>query len=194
LKSKYNWAMGNVVAKQNGGDSPSSVGKKKFSKPKGREESKNAKLVEENWCKAMNRRDYNAIRRLSTSDSICMYKGAESGMPLSGFLNEVLNLLDSFPDNKMKWDSVQEVAPGVVVVKNFVGRGTHTGKPFGFGPFPKIPATYKVVEEDPCHLTIKIKNGKMSRFIIDTYCGDLVGPPGYYQKIGGNMAVVPAQQ
>jgi hypothetical protein len=91
----------------------------------------------------------------------------------------------------VRWDSIEEIAPGKVKVTNFVGRGTHTGAPYGFGPFPPIPATGIVVEEDPCHLYISVKNGKMTKFVIDTYCGDLVGPPGYYQKIGGKYNVQP---
>ena len=149
--------------------------------------NRNVELVRSKWCEAMNRQDVATIRKFASPDSICMYKGATAGMKLPEFLEAVIMIFDSFPDNKMVWDSIEEVQPGEVVVKNFQGRGTHTGKPFGFGPFRALPAKGVVVAEDPCHLTITVVKGKMVKFVIDTYCGDLVGPPGYYQKIGGIM-------
>lgn len=193
---------------------------KEFEKPKAPSQSKAARLVEEKWCNAFNRHDMRTVKRFASADSICIYKGAKSGMPLYDFLLEVQNISEAFPDNKSKynfnsfylvvllmitndnllhystqkvrWDSIEEIAPGKVMVKNFVGRGTHTGKPFGFGPFPPIPPTGIVVEEDPCHLLITVSKGKMTKFVIDTYCGDLVGPPGYYQKIGGSYTAPPS--
>jgi hypothetical protein len=151
-------------------------------------DTKNTRFVKERWCDAMNRKDVAAIRKFANANSVCCYKGAETGMLLPDFLEAVIMIFESFPDNKMIWDSIEEISPGVVVVTNFQGKGTHTGKPFSFGPFPPIAATGIRVEEDPCHLTINIENNKMTLFVIDTYCGDLVGPPGYYNKIGGVLS------
>lgn len=73
---------------------------KKFKKPLPPSESKNAKLVEEKWCKAFNRHDMRTVKRFATPESYCMYKGATGGMPLQDFMDEVENICRSFPDNK----------------------------------------------------------------------------------------------
>jgi hypothetical protein len=151
-------------------------------------DTKNVRFVKEKFCEAMNRQDVATIRKFASPGSIFCYKGAETGMLLRDFLEAVIKIFESFPDNVMVWDSIEETSPGVVVVTNFQGKGTHTGKPFSFGQFPSIAATGIKVEEDPCHLTITVEhNKKMSMFVVDTYCGDLVGPPGYYNKIGGDL-------
>jgi hypothetical protein len=131
----------------------------------------------------------NRIFRFCSKESICFFKGAESGMPLDAFMGECGNLVSAFEDLVVTFESIKEIKPGVVRVTNFKTTGTHT-KPFGFGPFPKVAATYKVVDEDKCQLTIYITGGKMTKFVIEMKEGDLVGPPGYYLQIGGKMDLV----
>ena len=121
---------------------------------------------------------------------MCYYKGAESGMNLDEFLAECTNLNSAFPDLVNTYDSIKEVTPGVIRVQNYKSAGTHR-KPYGFGPFPKVKPTNIFVEEDPCHLEIHVAKGKMTKFVIDIKdANDLVGPPGYYTKIGGKMTIV----
>jgi hypothetical protein len=182
--------MGNTPVKAAKNQSPAPAGflKRSLSTTSSvGEDTKNARFVKEKFCEAMNRQDVTTIRKFAGADSICCYKGAETGMQLPHFLEAVIMIFECFPDNVMVWDSIEETSPGVVVVTNFQGKGTHTGKPFSFGQFPPIAATGIRVEEDPCHLTINVEKNKMTMFVIDTYCGDLVGPPGYYHKIGGNL-------
>ena len=73
--------------------------------------------------------------------------------------------------------------------KVIVLSGTHT-KPYGFGTFPKVATTHKVVDEDPCQLYIYMKQGKQYKVEIDREPGSLVGPPGYYLQMGGKMNLV----
>ena len=64
--------------------------------------------------------------------------------------------------------------------------GTHTGAPYGFGPYPAIEATGRVVLNDPEEATITIdeKTGLITnmRFVAK---GCRSGPPGFYEQIGG---------
>lgn len=149
--------------------------------------SRNAQLVKLQWVDAFNLRDMNTVRRFCTSNSVCYFYGAKNGMPLPAFLQSVEELYESFPDICLSFDEIKEVEENVVKITNFRSQGTHTGKPFAFGPFPPVPTSGLEVVEDPCQLTIRLSRGKMSEFIIDMQPGDLVGPPGYYIKIGGKM-------
>ena len=86
------------------------------------------------------------------------------------------------------WDSVKEVRgkPNLVHVKNYYGRGTHTGKPFAFGPYPPIEPKGVVVQDEPIQLYLTIDE-ETSRII---HCdvqanGNMCGPPGFYTQIGG---------
>ena len=108
-------------------------------------------------------------------------------MDMKDFCASLVLLFESFPDQSVSWDSIEEIKPGVVRVVNFTGRSTHIGKPFSFGPYPPIPATGIKVENDPCHLIITMKKKKIAKFVIDAYHGGLVGPPAHYQKIGGKL-------
>jgi hypothetical protein len=180
--------MGNAPVKGAKDQPPASAGflKRSHSSSVGKD-TKNARLVKEKFCEALSRQEVASIRKFTSPDSICYYEGAETGMLLPEFLEAVIMMFASFPDNKFVWDSVEEISPGVVLVTNFHGSGTHTGKPFSFGPFPPIAATGIRVKEDPCQLTINVANTKMASIVIDIYSGDLVGPPGYYHKIGGSL-------
>ena len=109
------------------------------------------------------------------------------------FIDSCRAIWASFPDNIMTWDSITEIRPGVVRVKNFKGHATHSGRPYSFGPYPPIKAKGAIVDEKPCHLTFNLKRGKVVSFEINAYHGDLVGPPGYYQQIGGDLSAVPTQ-
>jgi hypothetical protein len=106
---------------------------------------------------------------------------------LSAFIDASDTFFESFPDQKITWESIEEIKPGVVMIKSFQGSGTHTGKPFGFGPFPELPAKGVFCKEDPCHITLTLHKGKIESVSIDCNSGTLCGPPGFYQMIGGNI-------
>jgi hypothetical protein len=144
-------------------------------------------LVREYWCRAILNREMDKARSVVAPDCIWNFKDAEASLKFSEMMEACLLIAASFPDLKVYWDAVQEIAPNVVMVKSFRGTGTHTGAPFFFGPFPPISATGIYVEEDPCHMTFTIRNGKYINVEADCYSGDLVGPPGFYHKIGGKM-------
>jgi len=84
------------------------------SKPK---QTKNEMLVERDFCQAFNRRDTGPLRKLATSDCLCQYKGAESGLPLSHMVDAVDDVFASFPDSQSGWEYVKEVKKGQVLIK-----------------------------------------------------------------------------
>ena len=128
----------------------------------------NTQLVEEYWCTALNRKDVKEILKLCAPGCECWFVGADEGMSMEEFCSSMMN------DNYVRWESIEEIEPGVVRIQNFVGRSTD--KPISSGPYHPIPATGIVVEEAPCHLMITVKNGKMVKFVMDAYHGNLVGP------------------
>jgi hypothetical protein len=73
----------------------------------------------------------------------------EAKMTVPDFQLEVNNVMLSFPDFRLDCTSdVQEQADGSVTV-HVCGRGTHSGEPYGFGPFPAIPAKGVFCQNDP---------------------------------------------
>ena len=157
---------------------------------RGPNETQNEFLVRAKWCEATSYHRGDIVRKFTRNDAVCVFKGGETAMSFPVFIATCEALWASFPDNKVSWESVKEIRPGVVLIKDYRAAGTHTGAPYSFGPYKPIPATGKYVEEDPCQLTLHIKKGKVSKFQIDVRDGDLVGPPGYYQKIGGDFSMV----
>ena len=153
-------------------------------------QSKNAFLVERDFCEAFNRRDTEPLRKLASSNCLCQYKGAENALPLSQMLDAVNGVFASFPDSQSRWESVKEVKRNKVVIKGLYSFGTHTGKPFGFGPFKPIPATGKFVKEDPADIILTMSGGKITHLEIDmeNVKNAVTGPPGYYMSIGGKLA------
>ena len=111
-------------------------------------------------------------------------------MVLNGFC---FHFATAFPDLVVTFDSIEEVKPGVVVVKNFASRGTHKA-PYAFGSFPPVPATNRVVDEEGCQITFKMSRGKVTKFQVDIEGDDLVGPPGYYFRVGGRMNATPEEE
>ena len=140
----------------------------------------NVQLVEEYWCNAVNRHDLQRILKFCAPGCQCWFAGSDLSMGMEEFVRIILLVNEAIPENYATWDLLEETTPGVVRIENFVGHATHTDKPFSFGPSLPIPATGTV----PCNLTIMVKNGKMVKFVIDAYRGDLVGPPRYGQEIG----------
>jgi len=165
------------------------VAKPEMAKPVKKTTTRNERLIEKHWCKPLigPKHDIDAIIRFCAPASLCFFKGADSGFPLGGFVESCRDYQRAFPDATVSWDSITEIEPGVIFIKNFKGKGTHTGGPFSYASLPPIDVTGIHVEEDPCQLTIHVKRGKMTKMIIDIKEGDLVGPPGYYFKIGGKL-------
>jgi hypothetical protein len=145
----------------------------------------NEKIVEE-WVKCYGTRSFDKFKTMTDSSALMVFVDAKAEMHRDDFATSCDMLFDSFPDITFRWQSIKEVSPGKVVVKNFGAQGTHTGVPFAFDPYPAIAATGKSFEDPPLDFTITIDatTGKITHGQIDSF-GSLVGPPGIYTQIGG---------
>ena len=105
-------------------------------------------------------------------------------MPVAAFVMTSNSIRKSFPDIVFQYEKIKETKPGRVLVDNYVVSGTHTGEPYGFGPYPKIPAAGKHVVNDPGRIWVQVEDGKITKMDVISL-GDKTGPPGLYQQIGG---------
>jgi len=124
------------------------------------------------------------------TDQRCYFYFVGIEMPASEFYESVKDTFASFPDLHFFWKlmtiwGLDPTTGGtIVMVKDYYGIGKHVGKPYAFGPYEPIPATGKIVRDENIEVTFVVKNGKIITSKIDA-CGKLVGPPGFYTKIGG---------
>ena len=85
---------------------------------------------------------------------------------------------------KKSWEATRSIGDvDIVVIKDYYGIGRHTGVSYGFSPFEAIDATGTVKDKN-IEFTFLVQNGKSIIATIDA-CGKIVGPPGFYTKIGG---------
>lgn len=112
------------------------------------------------------------------------FKSFNVEMRRDDFIDAHSLVFDSFPNMTWSWKSIKEISPGTVLLSGFGGRGTHTGKPYEFPPYPPIPATNKRVVDTELNVTAMIKDGQMINALIDSF-GKEVGPAGFYNQIGG---------
>jgi len=115
---------------------------------------------------------------------------ADADMPKSEFYEALKDTYASFPDLHFFWKYMKisgiDSATGCTIVKvrDYYGIGKHTGKPYAFGPYEAIPATGKIVQDENISWAFFVKDGKIVKTTLDAY-GEIVGPPGFYSKIGG---------
>ena len=108
---------------------------------------------------------------------------------------EIQRLFDSFPNFNITFDGIKQINETQVKVEKVQVTGTHTGKPFSFGPYEEIPTSNKHVILDQENLLITIASEDDNNGV---YGGDLkiiessiralgpmTGPPGFYMSIGG---------
>ena len=72
----------------------------------------------------------------------------EAPMNIVGFTDELERLYKSFPDFYVHYEDVQVLGPDSISTVLRV-EGTHTGAPYGFGPFPEIEPKGTKVKLDP---------------------------------------------
>jgi hypothetical protein len=104
----------------------------------------------------------------------------------SDVVDVVSSTRKSFPDFYFKYDTIVEISPGIVLIKNVQPSGTHTGEPYTFGPYEPIPATGIKVVNDPedFYITVDIDTEQVT-FFRSVAKGPKVGPHSVYEQIGG---------
>lgn len=73
----------------------------------------------------------------------------ETPMTFAGFQEEMGRIFESLPDFKLNIvGPIKEQSDGTVLA-NMFATGTHTGKPYSFGPFPEIDSKGAAITLDP---------------------------------------------
>ena len=106
---------------------------------------------------------------------------------LDEIIYETRKIRRSFPDIRFIADHYMSMPDGRLKLELRVV-GTHTGAPYGFGPFSPIPPAGTKVQNGPETLTFKFDEKynmirEVSIPVTETYSG----PPGLYAQIGGRM-------
>merc|ERR1712176_928247 len=140
----------------------------------------NADIVER-YYEYFNNHDLEGYVSLTTQDCDMRFSG-DVVITVKDYGEMVNNTLESFPDFTCKGEKPVEVAQDVVVVKNAVCSGTHTGTPYGFGTFPPLQSNGVRCANDPEQQTFFMKDGKIAKIIVIAD-GKLCGPVGFYQQI-----------
>jgi ketosteroid isomerase-like protein len=138
--------------------------------------------------KKMNSHDIRGLRKVHTEDCMWYFYDQEGQFihetRLDDCIAEMSSMWASFPDLKFRCHTLSMTSSGQVLVANNVLTGTHTGKPYSFGPCEEIAPTGKCVANDPTDLFVSFRDGKISR--CDIYArGPMTGPMGLYTQLGG---------
>ena len=140
------------------------------------------------WIHRKNMHDVDGMKELTHPNCDFCFVDSESEMPAREFYEVKKLIYGSFPDLHFFWKSMKIGGTNSfgtdIVIEDYYGIGTHTGRPFGFGPYDPIPPTGLTVQDEYIEFTITVKDGKITRATIDAF-GQMVGPPGFYTKIGG---------
>jgi hypothetical protein len=157
--------------------------------------SENVRIVTE-WIESWSH--LNAAKVMALSDENCEYVVPMSEtetmyIDLKDFVEQMELCWKSFPDFTNSWKSIEDYynnnkdgSTTTVIITHFVTRGTHTGEPFAFGPYPAIEAKGTPIKSDPISLIITLRNGKPAVIKPQTNgAGAQLGPISYYTQIGG---------
>lgn len=150
----------------------------------------NAAFVDQ-WVDTLNSHHISKLEALLSPTSRHTFVGVE--MTNKDFREQMAGLFASFPDvhfqlvagsvKRLKDDATRAkyVAKGSIFVT-----GTHTGEPFGFGPYPPVEATGRKVRNDRETLTITYDPIAQNIVHIDVVPeGPKTGPHSIYEQVGG---------
>jgi len=149
------------------------------------------------WVKLKDRHDSKGMMELTDMDNcVFTFVDSEASMLAEEFYGAMNDICESFPDLHFFWESMKVVdndcqdskfleGTAKVLITNYYGVGTHTGKPYHFGPYPPVEPQGAVVRDENIQVSLWIQGGtSIVRVDIHAF-GKLVGPPGFYTKIGG---------
>jgi predicted ester cyclase len=143
---------------------------------------KRTKLHAKDFLNSIARGDVVGMQTFAHENCI-VYFADDVELIISDMVEEVVKCYESFPDQVFNYLEARVVEPDVVVIK-YQWTGTHTGKPFAFGPYDPIPAKGTVVAVDPERCTITLRDGLIVKCRVDPE-GPNTGWHGVYREIGG---------
>ena len=130
------------------------------------------------------------MERLTDENCVFNFVDAEAEMRARDFHEAMEDTFASFPNIHFFWKYMRitgidpKTQSTIVEVGDYFGVGKHEGKPYAFGPYEAIPATGITIRDKKILFTFFVKDGKIRKATVDAF-GDIVGPPGFYTKIGG---------
>jgi hypothetical protein len=127
---------------------------------------------------------YSDLYTISSPD--CLFQFEDAEWLLNTWVEGVAKLLSSYPDFRFFYEEIIDVSPTQAMILNLEAIGTHTGTPFGIGPYPEIPATGIRCKSDYEDVTVTIDAdaGIMKSMKIIAK-GPSTGLQGFYDQIGG---------
>ena len=123
-------------------------------------------------------------------DPLGVVKFTMGDLPVPVFWEELEKIMKSFPDSTCYVEGIELIFSdshkGIFRVKKIGLTGTHTGEPYGFGPYEPIPATGIFVAPAPEFMHMTIVDGLVHevQFLPHGQCSE---PDGIYQLIGGQL-------
>ena len=145
------------------------------------------------WIQYKDEHNMEKMKELIHEKCFFTFSDSETEMPSREFIEACSDCFDSFPDLHFFWKSMKIQGinsntsryPGtVVVIKDYYGIGKHTGTPYSFGPYPPVEPTGTTVRDENIEFTFTVRDGKIVNATIYAF-GEVVGPPGFYTKVGG---------
>lgn len=134
------------------------------------------------WVEAKNQHNMMMLYQITHPDAIFHFPDTNVHLPMRPFWDSMMALFDAVPDLSFTYSSFSVVEPGVVCFREYIGFGHHTGDAMELSPdHPRVPATGAYIADEPIHLTVTIKNGRVFDMVAET-AGGLAGPPGFYFK------------
>ena len=152
------------------------------------DKAKTLKVVRRHFRK-MNEHNIASVRKLHTED--CMFYFFDQNgelaceMRMEDFEEIMTSTWASFPDLKFRCLTLaMDENDGAVSISNCVLAGTHTGQPYGFGPFEPVEPSGRTLCMDREDAKIWVRNGKICRHEWHAR-GEMTGPMGLYTLAGG---------
>lgn len=133
----------------------------------------------------MNAHEFQAAEALCTENCECIISETDIRFTMREHIEEDYNLAASFPDLAFTNLQYQYNPDTCKVHVTFDVSGTHTGKPYGFGPYPEIETSgIKCLNPNESAILEINEEGLVQKFVVTTP-SELSGPAGFYSQIGG---------
>lgn len=141
----------------------------------------------QDWLDVLNSHDVELVDDMLDMD--CQHVYGEMTLKNQEFLAEMTNMYKSFPDLSMRrYGKIEQVPSKIehaftVKCAQVQTKGTHTGAPYGFGPFPAMPAEGKSITTEGTEMALTVDD--RTRKIIKVEKPGMSGPGAIYTQVGG---------
>jgi hypothetical protein len=138
------------------------------------------------YVELLNNHDAEGLRALGAPESKIDLGGLE--MDFAGdYIKALEEAWASFPDMKFLSGEITGGGDGKIYLKAMQYLGTHTGAPYGFGPYPRLEAAGVKCYSELEDMEFVVENDKIVDARLIPVEGALSGPPRFYTQIGGKL-------